>query len=112
MEIDIEACFRFIQTSALEHSTAKGEVVLLEAKLKSVKGALMTFSEESSIAMKEADAYKNPDYMAVAKQLALETAKEAKLNTLIKAAFAKIEIYKSELYTQRKELKNLDVSRG
>jgi hypothetical protein len=107
MEISPEACFKFIQTEAPRHAEAKGEVIRLESKLKAVKGALMDSSEASSIAMKEADAYRHTAYMETVQELKEATVLETKLNTLIKAAFAKLEIFKVMEYTKRQEVKQL-----
>jgi len=106
-DIDSTTCFAFIQTQAQEHANAKGNIVSLEAKLKSVKAVLMDNSDASSLGAKEIDAYKDMRFLECANELAREVTKEAKLNTLIKAAFAKLETHRAELYMARQELKNL-----
>ena len=106
-EINVDACFQYIQTQADNHAFAKSEIIRTEAKLKATKAALMEASDQSSIAMREADAYRDIRYMEVAVEIANATREEAKLNTLIKAAFAKLECFRADLYTKRQELKNL-----
>jgi len=106
-EINVDACFKFIQTEADNHAFAKSEIIRLEAKLKATKAALMEASDQSSIAMRESDSYRDIRYMEVAVEIANATREEARLNTLIKAAFAKLECFRADLYTKRQELKNL-----
>ena len=112
MEIDVEKCFHFIQEKAKDHSEAKGEVIRLESKLKAVKGALMDASDSTSIALKEADAYRSLEYMECANELAKAVTTDAYLALMIKTAFAKLEWAKVEAYQIRNELKNIDMVRG
>lgn len=107
MDIDVAACFNYVQTNAQNLGNAKGEIIRLEAKVKATKAALMDASDSSSIAMKEVFAYGNPQYMAVVQELADATAEEARLGIMIKAAFFKIEVFKTLEYTRRQEIKNL-----
>ena len=106
-EIDVKACFDFVQTNAQNLGKAKSEIIRLEAKTKATKAALMDASDSSSVAMKEADAYKHITYLEVVNELAAATAEECRLGILIKAAFFKIEVFKSLEYTRRAEIKNI-----
>jgi hypothetical protein len=106
MEINIESCFQYIQANADKLGKAKGEIIRLEAKVKATKSALMDASDSSSVAMKEADAYKNLGYMEVVKELADMTAEETKLGIMIKAAFQKAECWRALEYGRRAEIKN------
>jgi hypothetical protein len=107
MNIDIQACFDYVQTNAQNLGKAKGEIIRLDAKLKAVKAAVMENSDASSVAMKEADAHKHIDYLQVVNELAHATAEECRLGILVKAAFQKIETHRSLTYLARQELKNL-----
>jgi hypothetical protein len=106
MEIDIEACFKYIQTNAQKLGHAKGELVRIEAKVKAIKAALMNDSAASSIAMKEADSYQHIEYLKVVQELADATALETELSIMVKAAFQKVETHRALEYTRRAEIKN------
>lgn len=107
MEIDVKACFDYVQTNAQNLGKAKGEIIRLEAKAKATKAALMDASDSSSVAMKEADANRSNTYLEVINELAHATAEECRLGILIKAAFQKIETFRALEYTKRQEVKNL-----
>ena len=106
-QIDVDACFRFVQANAQNLGNAKGEIIRLEGKLKATKAALMDASDSSSAAMKESDALRDVRYMEVVNELAAATAEETRLGIMIKAAFFKIEVFKTLEYTRRQEIKNL-----
>lgn len=106
MEIDVEACFKYIQVNAQKIGHAKGELVRLESKVKATKAMLMDHSDASSIAMKEADAYKHVEYLTVVNELAQATALETELSIMVKAAFQKVETHRALEYTRRAEIKN------
>lgn len=107
MDIDIDACFKFVQANAQNLGNAKGEIIRLEGKLKATKAALMDASDSSSAAMKEADAHRHPEYMKVVSELSAATAEETRLGIMVKAAFQKIECWRANSYTTRQELRNL-----
>jgi hypothetical protein len=107
MNIDIQACFDYVQTNAQNLGKAKGEIIRLDAKLKAVKAAVMENSDASSIAMKEATAHKHIDYLQVVNELASATAEECRLGILVKAAFQKIETFRALEFTRRAEIKNI-----
>jgi len=106
MEINVEACFSYIQTNARKMGELEGDLVQLEGKLKATKAALMDASDSSSAAMKEVDAYKNIAYMEVVKELAQTTAMKTEISIMIKAAFQKIETHRAQVYLARQEAKN------
>jgi hypothetical protein len=107
MEIDLEACFNYVQTNALNLGKAEADVIRLEGKMKAVKAALMDASDASSAAMKEVDSYRHSAYLEVVNELAEATAKKVQLGIMIKAAFQKIECHRAQSYTTRAELRNL-----
>ena len=107
MQIDVQACFDYVQTNAQQLGKAKGEIIRLEAKIKAIKAAIMDSSDATSIAMKEAESHKHPDYLQAINELAAATAEECRLGILVKAAFQKVETFRALEFTRRAEIKNL-----
>jgi len=105
--IDVEACFAYIQSNAQKLGHYEGEIIRLEAKVKATKAALMEASSFTSATMKEASALKDQIYMEVVHELSSATAKKVELGIMIKAAFQKVETARAQMYLSRSELRNL-----
>ena len=107
MEINPEKAIRYIQEHAEQYAKAKGDVAYTENYLKVVKSQQMNKSESSSLGQREADAYASAEYKEsiLANKQAIE--EEARLKWMLTAAQARIEVYKTQEYTKRAEMKNL-----
>jgi len=110
MEIDPNKSIDYI----IHHAPKMGELLsnrnYLDDFSRVIKSELMN-EEEGTLGNKEAYAYAHPRY----KQHLLDK-KEAdrqyeELNWMMKAAQARIEVFKAQEYTKRQELKNLDISK-
>ena len=107
MEINPEKAIRYIQENAEPYAKAKGDVAYTENYLKVVKAQQMNKSDSSSLGQREADAYASDEYkLAItANKEAIE--QEAKLKFMLTAATARIEVWKTQEYSKRSELRNL-----
>lgn len=107
MEIDPEKAIRYIQTNAEPYAKAKGDVAYTENYLKVVKAQQMNKSDSSSLGQREADAYASDDYLQAitANKQAIE--EEAHLKWMLTAAQARIEVWKTQEYSKRSEMRNL-----
>jgi len=107
MEINPEKAIRYIQEHAEKYAKAKGDVAYTENYLKVVKSQQMNKSESSSLGQREADAYATGDYVQaiLAHKQAVE--EEAHLKWMLTAAQARIEVWKTQEYSKRSEMRNL-----
>ena len=105
-DIDPNRAIEYIQLNAGEFAEAKGNRIYIENHLRVTKGRLMNL-EDGTLGNREAFAYAHPDYEAELRGLQAATEKEERLQWMLKAAMAKIEIFKTIEYTKRQELKNL-----
>lgn len=110
MEIDPNKAISYIIEKAPEYAQAKGERVFIENYLRTVKSRLMN-QEEGTLGNKEAYAYAHTDYEVQLKALQVATEKEEHMKYMLLAAQARIEVWKTQEYSKRQELKNLDVQR-
>ena len=107
MEINPEKAIRYIQENAEQYAKSKGDVAYTENYLKVVKSQQMNNSESSSLGQREADAYSSPQYIQaiLANKQAIE--EEAHLKWMLTAAQARIEVWKTQEYSKRSEMRNL-----
>lgn len=110
MEIDPNKAIGYIIEKAPEYAQAKGERVFIENYLRTVKSRLMN-EEAGTLGNKEAYAYAHTDYEVQLKALQVATEKEEHMKYMLLAAQARIEVWKTQEYSKRQELKNLDVQR-
>jgi len=106
MEINPEKAIRYIAENAPLYAQAKANRVFIENYLRTVKARLMN-EETGTLGNKEAYAYAHPDYVAQLEGLKAATEEEERLKYMLSAAQAKVEIWKTQEYTKRQELKNL-----
>lgn len=107
MEINPEKAIRYIQENAEPYAKAKGDVAYTENYLKVVKAQQMNKSESSSLGQREADSYASNEYQlaVLANKQAIE--QEAHLKWMLTAAQARIEVWKTQEYSKRSEMRNL-----
>ena len=105
MEIDPTRASVFIQENALPYAQAKADRLFIEGYLKSVKAILMNESDLSSLGAKEQFAYSNIRYQEQLNALRLAVEQEERLKYLMEAAKMKVEVWKTQEYTKRTEMK-------
>lgn len=107
MSIDPHQAINFIKENAPAYALAKSNAAFTDNYLKVVKAKQMNASDSSSLGAKEADAYSSAEYLTAitANKQAIE--EEAHLRWLLTAAQARIEVWKTEQYSLRQEMKQL-----
>jgi hypothetical protein len=107
MEINPEKAIRYIQEHAKKYAKAKGEVAFTDNYLKVVKAQEANKSKSTTIGGKDTDAYASPEYLLaiLANKQAIE--EESHLRWMLEAAKARIEVWKTQEYSKRSEMRNL-----
>ena len=96
---------RYIQENAQDYADAKAGRVFIEQFLKTVKAQLMSESDEKTLGAQETFAYAHQKYIVQLEGLKAAVAKEEYLKYMLEAAKLKIEIWKTEQYNLRTEMK-------
>lgn len=104
MEEPLKA-IEYIQKNSREYAQAKAKRVLIENSLKSVKSELIGQSDAKTFGDREAEAYAHPDYKLQLQGLAEAVETEEYLRYMLEAAKLKIEIWKTNQFTIRTEMK-------
>jgi hypothetical protein len=107
IEINPEKAIRYIQEHAEKYAKAKGDVAFTENYLKVIKSQQMNKSESSSLGQREADAYASDDYLQAITANKQAVEEEAHLKWMLTAAQARIEVWKTQEYSKRSEMRNL-----
>lgn len=103
--IDPNRAIKYIQDNAQEYADAKAARVFIEAFLKTVKAQLMSDSDEKTLGAQETFAYAHPRYVEQLNGLKAAVAKEEHLKYMLEAAKLRIEVWKTEQYNMRVEMK-------
>lgn len=106
MEIDPQKAVEYIILHAPKYAQAKAERVFIENNLRVVKAKLMN-QEDGTLGAKEAFAYAHMDYEMQLKGLREAVEQEEKLRYMLEAAKLRVEIWKTNEFTKRTEMKNL-----
>lgn len=106
MEIDPNKAINYITQNASVFAKAKADRTFVENNLRVVKSELMN-EEEGTLGLREAYAYSNPRYKAQLEALREATQVEEEMLWMMKAAMARVEVYKVQQYTARAEMKSL-----
>jgi hypothetical protein len=106
MEIDPNKAINYITQNAGVFAKAKADRTFVENNLRVVKSELMN-EEEGTLGNKEAYAYAHPNYKAQLVALREATQIEEELLWMMKAAVARIEVYKVQEYSKRAEMRSL-----
>ena len=104
MENPAHLAINFILTNAPKYASAKATRVQLEEYRKSKKAILMS-NEEGTLGAKEMYAYAHPEYVALLFQIKDAIAEEEELRWKLEAAKLRVEVWKTEEYTKRVEMK-------
>jgi len=105
MDIDPTRAIEYIQKNALPYAKAKSERLFIEGYLKSVKAILMNECDLSSLGAKEQFAYSNIRYQEQLNALRIVVEEEERLKYLMEAAKMKVEVWKTQEYTKRTEMR-------
>ena len=105
-EIDPNKAINYITSNSQAFAKAKADRTFVENNLRVVKSELMN-EEEGTLGHKEAYAYAHANYKAQLVALREATEIEENLLWMMKAALARIEIYKVQEYSKRAEMRNL-----
>jgi len=105
MDIDPTRAIEYIQKNAEVFSEAKSERVRIEAYLKYLKASLMNKSESNSLGAKETYAYSHPEYLEQINGLKVAVEAEERMKYMLEAAKMKVEVWKTQEYTKRVEMK-------
>ena len=106
MEIDPNKAINYITSKADDFAKAKATRTFIENNLRVIKSELMN-EESGTLGNKEAYAYAHPMYKAQIEALRGAVHDEEYLLWMMKAAVARVEIYKCQQYTSRAEIKSL-----
>lgn len=104
MENPAHKAIDFILTNASKFAQAKGTRVQLEEYRKSKKAILMS-NEEGTLGAKEIYAYAHPEYVALLMDIKQAIVEEEELKYKLEAAKLRVEVWKTEEYTKRVEMK-------
>lgn len=106
MEIDPNKAVEYIVLNAPAYAQAKANRVYIENNLRVVKARLMN-QEDGTLGAKEAFAYSSVDYEMQLVALREAVEEEEKLRYMLEAAKLRVEIWKTNEFTKRTEMKNL-----
>ena len=104
MDNPAHAAIDFILKNASKFAQSKGTRVQLEEYRKSKKAILMS-QEEGTLGAKEMYAYAHPEYVALLMDIKQAIAEEEELKYKLEAAKLRVEVWKTEEYTKRVEMK-------
>ena len=105
-DINPNKCVAYIMENAPKFAKAKAERVFIENYLRSVKSKLMG-NEEGTLGAKEAYAYAHSDYIEQLTALRIATEEEERLKYMMSAAQLRVDVWKTNEYSKRAELRNL-----
>ena len=104
-EIDPNKAIQFLIDTAPKFAQAKAHRVFLEEARKSKKASLMSSCDQTVLGKQETYAYSHPEYMELLEGLKVAVEEEEKFKWLMAAAQARIEVWKTNQYNTRAELK-------
>lgn len=107
-EIDPNKAIQFLIDTAPRYAKAKGTRIRLEEFRKSKKAALMNEAPTEVLGKQETYAYSHPDYMDLLTAIGHAVAEEEECRWMMIAAQARIEVWKTNQYNTRAELKALN----
>ena len=106
MDIDPNKAINYITSKADDFAKAKATRTFIENNLRVIKSELMN-EESGTLGNKEQYAYSHAMYKAQLEALKGAIHDEEYLLWMMKAAMARLEVYKCQQYTARTEMKNL-----
>ena len=106
MDIDPNKAINYITANAGVFAKAKADRTFVENNLRVVKSELMN-EEAGTLGLKEAYSYAHPRYKAQLEALREATQIEEEMLWMMKAAMARVEVWKCQQFTARAEMKSL-----
>ena len=106
MEIDPNKAINYITQNAGVFAKAKADRTFVENNLRVVKSELLN-AEAGTLGNKEAYSYAHPRYKQQLEALREATQLEEEMLWMMKAAMARVEVWKCQQFTARAEMKNL-----
>ena len=100
-EFNPNDAIEFIYKTAPDYAKAKGELAQLEAFKHSLKAIKMAQAEGSSIAAKEMEAYRSPEYQELCKAIGTATEQAEKLKWQLEAAKMRFEAWRTQEASNR-----------
>ena len=100
-QIDPNEAIDYMVKHSAEYAQAKANVVYLEQFRKTQKAICFQSSLRSTMAEKEADAYANPQYIAVLNGLREAVEKAEALRWMLVAAQARVDVWRSQEASNR-----------
>ena len=91
----------FIYQKAPDYAKAKGELAQLEAFKHSLKAIKMAQADGATIAAKEMEAFRSPEYQELCKAIGLATEQVEKLKWQLEAAKMRFEAWRTEQANNR-----------
>ena len=91
----------FIYETAPAFAKAKGELAQLENFKHSLKAIKMAQADQSTVAAKEMEAYRSPEYQELCKAIGIATEQTEKLKWQLEAAKLRLEIWRTEQANNR-----------
>ena len=101
MTDDPNDAITFIYQKAPEYAKAKGELAQLEAFKHSLKAIKMAQADGASIAAKEMEAFRSPEYQELCQAIGTATEQAEKLKWQLTAAQLKIEVWRTNQANNR-----------
>jgi len=92
---------QFIYEKAPDYAKAKGELAQLEVFKHSLKAIKMAQADGASIAAKEMEAYRSPEYQELCKAIGTATEQAEKLKWQLEAAKMRFEAWRTEQANNR-----------
>ena len=106
MDIDPNKAINYITQNAGVFAKAKADRTFVENNLRVEKSELMN-EEEGTLGNKEAYSYAHPRYKQQLEALREATQLEEEMLWMMKAAMARVEVWKCQQFTARAEMKSL-----
>ena len=100
-DYDPNDAIEFIYKTAPDYAKAKGELAQLETFKHSLKAIKMAQAEGSSIAAKEMEAYRSPEYQELCKAIGAATEQAEKLKWQLEAAKMRFEAWRTQEASNR-----------
>lgn len=98
---------QYIINTAPKYAQAKGQRMYLEEMRKSVKARLMKSCPETVLGKQEIYAYSHPDYIEILEGIKVAVEQEENYRWMMAAAQARIEVWKTNEYSKRSEMRNM-----
>ena len=100
-EFNPNDAIEFIYKTAPDYAKAKGELAQLETFKNSLKAIKMAQAEGSSIAAKEMEAYRSPEYQELCKAIGAATEQAEKLKWQLQAATMRFQAWQTDSANNR-----------